>query len=272
MTQSPHFLLTNDDGIEAEGIHRMAEVLRRFGRVTIIAPDRERSGVSHGFSLNHPLELKRLGEDTFSLSGTPADCVMFGIRSFLAEGDAPDYVFSGINHGANLGADVIYSGTAAGAREGAMFKKPSVAVSLAREFSTRFDTGQLHFETVVQLLESFVPCFLERGLPEGVFLNVNVPNIPPDLYKGARFTRIGQRVYRDHFIRKVDDEGREFYWLGGEPPTHETGEGTDFEAMELSMGSITPLKVFVSVPEDLESFGHWPTLEADQTPLEFTSE
>jgi 5'-nucleotidase len=257
---TPHFLVTNDDGIEAEGINRLADLLRHYGRVTVIAPDRERSGVSHGFSLHHPLLLKRLGEERYSLSGTPADCVMFGIRSFLAEGDAPDFVFSGINHGANLGSDVVYSGTVAGAREGALFRKPSVAVSLATEFSARFDSTHLHFETAIHLLKVFLPDLLERGLPSETFLNINVPNIPIDLFKGGLFTRLGKRVYRDQFLQKMDEEGNEYYWLGGEPPTHQPVEGSDFHALEHSMASITPLRWIVSSLDDLEPFADWPTI------------
>jgi 5'-nucleotidase len=261
-TKNKHFLLTNDDGIEAEGIHRLADVLRDFGRVTLIAPDRERSGVSHGFSLNHPLKLQTHGPEAYSLSGTPADCVMFGIRSFLCEDDAPDYVFSGINHGANLGTDVVYSGTVAGAREGAIFNKPAVAVSLATEFSSRFDSQPLHFETVAALMRSFLPAFLERTLPPSTFLNINVPNIPIDLLKGGCFTRIGKRIYRDRFIMKQDKEGNELYWLGGEPPTHELEEGTDFSALDRSMASVTPLRWMTAYHDDVEFFSDWPPLES----------
>jgi 5'-nucleotidase len=256
-----HFLVTNDDGVQAEGLHHLAEVLRRYGRVTVIAPDRERSGVSHGFSLNHPLLLNRHGGEVYSLSGTPADCIMFGIRGFLTGKDAPDYIFSGINHGANLGADVVYSGTAAGAREGTIFCKPSVAVSLATEFSARFDSQHFHFETVQRFLHAFIPHFLERGLPAEVFLNINVPNIPLDLFKGGRFTRIGKRIYRDQFIRKVDDQGHEYYWLGGEPPTHTPEAGSDFEALEASMASITPLRWMSSNHSDLDFTRQWPSFD-----------
>ncbi|MBE7489069.1 MAG: 5'/3'-nucleotidase SurE [Candidatus Omnitrophica bacterium COP1] len=258
----PHFLLTNDDGIEAEGIHCLAGLLRRFGRVTLLAPDRERSGVSHAFSLNRPLALKHHGEDVYSLTGTPADCVMFGIRSFLVEENAPDYVFSGINHGANLGTDVVYSGTVAGAREGALFRIPSVAVSLATEFSNRFDSQHLHFESVIQFVDSFLPMLFERSLPEGTFLNINVPNIPPDLLKGGQFTRVGKRIYRDRFICKVDEHGNELFWLGGEPPTHTPEEGTDFDALENSMASITPLRWIPADHGELSHFKDWPSLES----------
>lgn len=259
--ERPHFLLTNDDGIGAEGIRRLEEVLRDFGRVTVIAPDRERSGVSHGFSLTHPLKLQSHGPDSYSLSGTPADCVIFGIRSFLCEDDAPDFIFSGINHGANLGTDVVYSGTVAGAREGAIFGKPSVAVSLATEFSSRFDSQLLHFETAASFIRSFLPTFLEHDLPQDTFLNINVPNIPLDVLKGGCFTRIGRRIYRDRFIKKHDKDGNELYWLGGEPPTHVLEEGTDFSALDQSMASVTPLRWMTAYPEDVAFFKDWPPME-----------
>lgn len=259
--QHKHFLLTNDDGIEAEGIRCLAGVLREFGRVTVIAPDRERSGVSHGFSLTHPLKLQPHGPDSYSLSGTPADCVIFGIRSFLCEDDAPDYIFSGINHGANLGTDVVYSGTVAGAREGAIFSKPSVAVSLATEFSSRFDSQLLHFETVAAFMRSFLPAFLAHDLPEATFLNINVPNIPLDVLKGGCFTHIGKRIYRDSFIKKKDKEGNELYWLGGEPPSHVLEEGSDFWALDQSMASVTPLRWMTAHREDVDFFKDWPPLE-----------
>jgi 5'-nucleotidase len=213
--------------------------------------------------LNHPLALKQTGSDWYSLSGTPADCVIFGIRSFLCENDAPDYVFSGINHGANLGTDVVYSGTVAGAREGAIFEKPAIAVSLATEFSSRFDPQPLHFETVTRYLETFLPFLLERSLPPGYLLNINVPNIPLDLLKGGLFTRLGKRIYRDRFIKKTDKEGNELFWLGGEPPTHVAEEGTDFHALESSYVSMTPLRWMTSESKDVELFEDWPSL--DQT-------
>jgi 5'-nucleotidase len=254
----PHLLLTNDDGYDAEGIRELSKVLRGYGKVTLIGPDRECSGISHGFSLNHPLRLKRKGEGVYSLSGTPADCVMFGLRGFLEPADLPDFVFSGINHGANLGWDVIYSGTVAGALEGTLFDKPAVAVSLATEFSGRFESGLLQFETVVAFLEEFVPVLLARGIPNGVFLNINVPNIPKEDLRGYAFTRLGKRIYRDRVVKRTDPHGREYYWLGGEPPTYESEDGTDFHALEQSMVSITPLRWKMSHPEDLDLFSDWP--------------
>jgi len=263
VSNNPHFLLTNDDGVQAEGLRRLEEVLRRYGRVTIIAPDRERSGVSHAFSLNHPLLLEQHGPEIFSLSGTPADCVMFGVRGCQADGEVPDYVFAGINHGANLGEDVIYSGTVAAAREAAIYGIPSVAVSLATEFSTRFDSEHLHLETAAHFVEVFLPHFLEQSFPPNHLLSINVPNIPVDQLKGGRFATLGKRVYRDHFIKKKDEKGRESYWLTGENPTHEPSKETDFHALEESYASITPLRHLYSDPEDLKPFSDWPSLERD---------
>ena len=260
MKDKPHFLVTNDDGCDAEGIRLLAEALRQHGRVTLIAPDRERSAISHAFSLNHPIRLKKLADGSYSLSGTPADCVMFGLRGFLEDGNLPDYVFSGINQGANLGEDVIYSGTVAGALEGALFDRPSVAVSLATEFSSRFESRRLHLETAAAFVDRFVPDLVARGLPRGVFLNVNVPNIPLDQLTGTQFTRLGKRIYKDRVIKRIDPHGREYYWLGGDPPTHQAEEGTDFHAMEMSMVSVTPLRWKMSHDRDLSYFADWPSV------------
>jgi 5'-nucleotidase len=264
MNSQPHLLLTNDDGYDSAGIHALRQAASQFGRVTLIAPDQERSAVSHAFSLNHPLRLRERSDKIYSLSGTPADCVMFGLRGFLEEGNLPDFVLSGINHGANLGEDVLYSGTVAGALEGALFDKPSIAVSLATEFGSKKEGPRLQLETAAAFLQGFLPVLLERGLPKGMMLNINVPNIPIEELKGSRFTRLGRRIYQDRVIRRVDPHGREYYWLGGDPPTHHPEEGTDFDAMQLGMVSITPLRWRMSLPEDMDYFADWPSISPDR--------
>jgi 5'-nucleotidase len=188
---------------------------------------------------------------------------MFGLRGFLDSEDLPDFVFSGINHGANLGEDVIYSGTVAGALEGVIFGRPSVAVSLATEFSSRFDSQHLHLETAATFIDRFVPLLVERRLPKGVFLNVNVPNLPVDQVNGSRFTRLGKRIYNDRVVKRVDPHGREYYWLGGDPPTHQPEEETDFSALEMSIVSVSPLRWKMSHPEDIDLFGDWPETTLD---------
>ena len=258
--KKPHFLLTNDDGIDALGIHRLHEVLQKHGKVTLIAPDRERSAVSHGFSLHHPLRLIERGEARYSLSGTPVDCVMFGLRGFLELEDLPDYVISGINHGANLGDDVLYSGTVAGALEGALFNKPSVAVSLATEFSDPEEHQTLHMETAAAFMDAFIPHFLKKPCPPGTLLNVNIPNLGKDRIKGSRFTTLGKRIYRDRVIQREDPQGKEYFWIGGDPPEHVAEKGSDFDALSQGEVAITPLRWQMSHPEDLRHYSDWPSI------------
>ncbi|MCA9413796.1 MAG: 5'/3'-nucleotidase SurE [Candidatus Omnitrophica bacterium] len=262
-SERPHFLLTNDDGIDALGINMLHEVLQNHGRVTMIAPDQERSAVSHAFSLHHPLRLIKRRESVYSLSGTPVDCVMFGLRGFLDPEDLPDFVISGINHGANLGDDVLYSGTVAGALEGAMFSKPAVAVSLATEFSDPKELQKLHMETAAGFMDAFIPHFVEKPCPGGTLLNVNVPNLPKDRIEGSRFTTLGKRIYRDRVIQRHDPQGREYYWIGGDPPEHEPAEGTDFDALSHNHVAITPLKWRMCHGEDLRRYSDWPSIRVE---------
>jgi 5'-nucleotidase len=256
----PHFLLTNDDGIDALGINLLYEVLQKHGRVTLIAPDRERSAVSHAFSLHHPLRIIKRREGVFSLSGTPVDCVMFGLRGFLGTEDLPDFVISGINHGANLGDDVLYSGTVAGALEGALFEKPSVAVSLATEFSDPKELQTLHMETAAGFMDAFIPHFVDKPCPGGSLLNLNVPNLPKERIQGSRFTSLGKRIYRDRVIQREDPQGREYYWIGGDPPEHKAEEGTDFAALTDDCVAITPLRWRMCHREDLARYSDWPSI------------
>lgn len=257
----PHFLLTNDDGIDALGINMLHEVLQRHGRVTMIAPDRERSAVSHAFSLHHPLRIIQRREGVYSLSGTPVDCVMFGLRGFLDPEDLPDFVISGINHGANLGDDVLYSGTVAGALEGALFQKPSAAVSLATEFSDPKELQRLHMETAAAFMDAFIPHFIENPCDPGSLLNINVPNLSIDRIEGSRFTKLGKRIYRDRVIQREDPQGRQYYWIGGDPPDHEPEEGTDFDALTHRCVAVTPLRWRMHHPQDLARYSDWPSIQ-----------
>jgi len=231
----PLILVTNDDGIHSPGIVALAEALKDMGELWIIAPDRERSAVSHSFTINHPIRAHQLEERTYIIDGTPADCVMFGTRGFLET--PPDLVASGINRGPNLGIDTVYSGTVAAAHEGHLCGVPSFAVSMnvpkeGEDF--RFDTG-------ARFVKILARAILSRHMPDGAFLNVNVPNLPWEQLKGVAITRLGQRIYRDRIIRRVDPQGKEYYWIGGETPTWVKAEGTDFHALEEDKISVTPL-------------------------------
>ncbi len=245
--QNPRILVTNDDGIHSPGLDQLARSLEAIGEVWIIAPDRERSAVSHSFTMNHPIRLQKLEERVFTIDGTPADCVMFGTRGFFDQ--PPDLVASGINRGPNLGIDTVYSGTVAAAHEGHLCNVPSFAISMNNPTSP----GDYQFETGARFAAILARAMLSHHMPDGCFLNVNVPNIPWEELQGVSITRLGQRIYHDRIIKRHDPQGREYYWIGGEEPTWVKAEGTDFHALEEDKISVTPLgqdfTQFHAIPE-----------------------
>lgn len=228
----PRILVTNDDGIQAPGLSRLEEALCEVGEVHVYAPDREQSAVGHCVSLHRPLRVTRSGPRHFMVDGTPTDCVMLAVRDLM--GFRPDLVFSGINPGPNLGDDVTYSGTVAGAFEGMLLGIPSIAVSMAHRGITYLDTAA----TVAVRLARHV---LEHGMPGDTMLNVNVPCVAHDQLKGLSITRMGRRTYQDEIIRREDPRGGAYYWIGGATPSHVPEPGTDFEAVEQGRVSVTPL-------------------------------
>jgi len=228
----PLILVTNDDGIHAPGLHALAESLSSLGTVRVFAPDRERSAVSHGVSLHHPLRVKKYKEGWFMLDGTPADCVLLAVRALL--GERPSLVVSGINNGPNLGDDVTYSGTVAGAREGMFLGIPAIAMSMVSYAPQYFSTGG----EVALRLGRYV---LEHGLPEGTALNVNVPDLPFDELNGVAITRMGRRHYEDDVIRRTDPRGGDYYWIGGAATNLDPEPGTDLAAVLENKVSVTPL-------------------------------
>ncbi len=228
----PLILVTNDDGIRAPGLKLLANALSTIADVRVYAPDRERSAVSHGVSLHHPLRVTRLKENWYMVDGTPVDCVMLAVRELL--GRKPDLVVSGVNPGANLGDDVTYSGTMAGAREGMLLGVPAIAMS---DVSHR----PKHMDTAAQVAVKLAQYVLAHGLQKDTALNVNVPDVPFDALQGAAITRMGQRDYMDEILERKDPRGRKYYWIGGSAPTHICEAGTDFEAIEADKVSITPI-------------------------------
>ncbi len=235
MATPTRILVTNDDGIHSPGLTALADSLGELGEVWIIAPDRERSAVSHSFTMNHPIRAHLLRKRVYMIDGTPADCVMFGTRGFLDF--KPDLVASGINRGPNLGIDTVYSGTVAGAHEGHLNKAPSFAISL----NLVVPGETQHFETAGRVAKIIARDIVKKDMPDGTFLNVNVPNLPFDQLKGIAATRLGERVYRDAIIQRHDPQGKEYFWIGGETPTWVEAEGTDFHAIEDGKVSVTPL-------------------------------
>ncbi|MFH1738065.1 MAG: 5'/3'-nucleotidase SurE [bacterium] len=246
----PCILVTNDDGIHSPGLHALAEQLRAIADVYIIAPDREQSAVSHSFTMTRPLRATRVDERTTIIDGTPADCVMFGTKGFLER--VPDLLVAGVNRGPNLGHDTIYSGTVAAAHEGHLSGLASVAISV--NYPNQDYRGQdFDFAAAARFGRLLAGEILERGMPSGVFLNVNVPHIPWEEMQGVAITRLGERQYHDRLIKRVDPFGRDYYWIGGDPPTWVKAEGTDFHALEENKISITPLgqdmTQFHAIPE-----------------------
>lgn len=225
-------LVTNDDGIQADGIRALAEALAPLGEISIIAPDREQSASSHALTLHRPLRVRKIAERVMSVDGTPTDAVLLGVHGFLKK--KPSLVVSGINHGPNMGSDVMYSGTVAAASEGTFLGIPSIAISLAI-------WGQAEFATAARVAQNLVRGLIRKGLPENTCLNVNVPALPYEKLKGVRITRLGKRVYRDVIVEKTDPRGKLYYWIGGEEPTWEHDEASDFTAVEQGYVSVTPL-------------------------------
>ncbi len=232
--QSPLILVTNDDGITAPGLSALVEVLQEVGEVWVYAPDREQSAVGHGVSLHRPLRVSQVDKQRFMVDGTPTDCVMLAVRSLLPK--RPVLVVSGINAGPNLGDDVTYSGTVAGAYEGMLLGVTSFAISVVSRAPRFFSTAAWFAQKLAQRL-------LKKPelLPGGTLLNVNVPDISKEEICGVKLTRMGKRDYQDEIIQRIDPRGVTYYWIGGAAPSHVREEGTDFDAIEKNCVSVTPL-------------------------------
>ncbi len=235
-------LISNDDGIYAEGVLQLESTLRKecpdkSTEIFIIAPDRRKSGASHSFTIDLPLRVKWLSRYRASVEGTPTDCVRLAITGLLKQ-FKPDIVLSGINCGANLGSDVLYSGTVAAAIEGHFFCLPSMAVSLVTD-----ELNTNYFETAAEITMRLVHHMLEKPFPECSMLNVNVPNIPLDALRGYKITRLGSRRKTKSVIEEKDPHGRKIYWLGSVGTEENSVEETDFYAVHNNYVSITPLKI-----------------------------
>jgi len=227
-----NILVTNDDGIHAPALLALRAELSALGRVTIVVPDRDQSATSHSLTLHRPLRIQRHDEDRFSVDGTPTDSVLIAYHGLLDH--RPDLVISGINHGPNMGEDVFYSGTVAAAIEGAMQGTPAIAVSLV----TREPTD---FADPARFVRKLATEMIRRGLGGKQVLNVNIPHRPWSQVRGVQFTRLGTRVYSDTLIEKTDPRGRAYYWIGGQDPVWQAGEGTDVHAVREGFVSITPM-------------------------------
>jgi 5'-nucleotidase len=231
------FLCTNDDGILAYGLDCLVRAAKQIGDVTVVAPDREQSATSHSLTLHHPLRAIRRGEDRYQVDGTPTDCVMLAIEMLMEE--RPDFVLSGINHGQNMGEDVLYSGTVAAAMEGLALGIRSIAISYAGG-DLRADITRLE-----QQVDVLAPLLRHlTGLahfPSDTLLNVNLPPVPADQIKGVRLTRLGRRVYSNSIKPMEDPWGRPIYWIGGGEISWKGDARSDFQAVRDGYISVTPL-------------------------------
>jgi 5'-nucleotidase len=247
----PTILLSNDDGIHAIGLKTLARRLADLGDILVVAPDRERSATSHAFTLDRPLRCEELEPGWFAVDGTPADCVYIGMLKIAQT--RPSLVVSGINHGSNLGSDVFYSGTVAGAVEGALRDVPAIAVSL--EFSRGMRHKAEVFEPAAAFVHALCRATLAEGLPRGTLLNVNVPHEPAP--RGYQWTSLGKRVYRDQVDERHDLRGRRYYWIGGAAEKRNDVPGSDLHAISQGLVSVTPLDLDLTHTGLLEKLPGW---------------
>ena len=250
-------LVSNDDGYLATGINVLTDALEEVAEVVVVAPDRNRSAASSSLTVHNPLRVTEVAPNRYRVDGTPSDCVHLALTGFLDY--EPDLVVSGINHGANLGDDVIYSGTVAAATEGRFLGLPAIAVSLVGE-------GRLtHFETAGRVARDMVQKLEEAPLARDVTLNVNVPDIPFEALTGVRATRLGFRHKSESVIREHDPYGRIIYWVGPAGQGQDAGPGTDFHAIAENAVAVTPLKVDLTRHEAVDDLGRWLDGDAGQT-------
>lgn len=243
-----HILLSNDDGYSAPGLLALAQALGRHAEITVVAPERNRSGASNSLTLDRPLHATKTAEGFIKVDGTPTDCVHLAITGLLER--EPDMVFAGINNGANLGDDVIYSGTVAAATEGRFLGLPAVAISLNGVNPTHYETAAA---VAVQLFENI----RRYPLPSDTILNVNVPDLPLSEIKGLQATRLGHRHKAEPVVRSHDPRGREIFWVGAAGPEQDAGPGTDFHAIRTGYVSVTPLQIDLTRHESLEKLAAW---------------
>jgi 5'-nucleotidase len=241
-------LLSNDDGYQARGLRILAEYLADLAELTIVAPDRNRSGASNSLTLDAPLRVEQVDTNVYYVNGTPTDCVHVAITGLL---DAePDMVISGINHGANLGDDVLYSGTVAAAMEGRFLGLPALAVSLV------LGDGQ-HFATAASVTRRLVQQMIAQPLPGDTILNVNVPDVPVSELGRMRATRLGFRHKSEPVVKARDPRNQPIYWVGAAGPGQDAGPGTDFYAIGAGCISITPIKVDLTNHTSIAALGDW---------------
>jgi 5'-nucleotidase len=246
-----HILVSNDDGVYAPGLRVLAERLKEAGhRCTVVAPDRNRSGASNSLTLDRPLDAILHSSGYFGVDGTPTDCVHLGVSGIFSDGDIPDIVVSGINAGANLGDDIVYSGTVAAATEGRYLALPPIAVSTCN-FHPK------HYETAAQVVTDLVANIESLNVAPRTVINVNVPDVALDQLKGVQITRLGHRSAGEPPLPTQDPRGRTRYWIAAVGEAKDRVEGTDFYAVENGYVAVTPLQLDMTRYSDLDQVADW---------------
>lgn len=241
-------LITNDDGIRAEGLLSLEAGLAALGRLVTVAPENEQSATSHAITLDRPLRVKEYGPGRYSVSGTPTDCVLLAVHSIL-EGP-PDLVVSGINHGPNMGEDVTYSGTVAAAIEASILGIDSMAVSIT-------DWEPSSFDAAARIARYLAGRMLDRDGGSTFLWNVNIPPLPADSIRGIRITTLGSRIYNDTIIRNTDPRGKDYFWIGGGEPGWNRDDKSDFSAVSSGYVSVTPLKLDMTDSITMTELQRW---------------
>ena len=242
-------LISNDDGILARGLEILEQACRKVGDVTVVAPDREQSASSHSLTMTRPLRPVKRADGRYQVDGTPTDCVLLALETILDH--RPDIVFSGINHGSNMGEDVLYSGTVAAAMEGLSVGIPGVAMSFA---GVKLELIETQFDWIAKLTSDI--CRVE-DFPRETLLNVNLPPIPGSEVKGIRVTKLGRRVYSDSLTRMNDPWGRDMFWIGAGKSSWSGDEDSDFRAVEEGYISVTPLHLDLTQYDQLDTVRSW---------------
>jgi 5'-nucleotidase len=241
-------LLSNDDGYFAPGLNVLAEHIAKIADITVVAPERNRSGASNSLTLDRPLSVRKAANGFFYVNGTPTDCVHIALTGLMDH--MPDMVISGINDGANMGDDTIYSGTVAAATEGYLLDIPSIAVSMSQHNST-------HFETAARVAVELVEHYQKVGFSSKTLLNVNVPDIPYQSLKGRQVTRLGKRHKAEPVVQLKTPRNETVYWVGAAGQPNDGGEGTDFYAVANHYVSISPIQVDLTKHAQLAEITGW---------------
>lgn len=247
-------LLSNDDGYFSPGINMLAEHLSLLAEIVVVAPERDRSGASNSLTLDRPLTIRKTQNGFFYVNGTPTDCVHLAVTGLLNE--LPDMVISGINDGANMGDDTIYSGTVAAAMEGYLLGIPSFAVSMSRH-------NPQYFLTAAKVVEDLVRHYEKTGFPPPLLLNINVPDIPYEELRGMAVTRLGKRHKAEPVIKSTTPRGETVYWVGAAGSAQDAGPGTDFYAVENQQVSITPMQIDLTQYKQLDALQNWLSLRTE---------